>query len=150
MGGLIRHVKSVFWVSEELLAHPTYTKFSESHKDLIRSAILLHDMAKQGLNSNSTRTVTEHPLLVKEGLNPCEDMAEVEGVNMDEVKSKWDVICSLIETHMGPWTTDRETGKEVLSPPTSPDQWFVHLCDYIASRKIIEVDFVSRQPQFRN
>ena len=32
-------------------------------------------------------------------------------------------------------------GEEVLTPPTSESQKFVHMCDYLASRKFLEVKF---------
>src|SRR5690606_37415898 len=75
MGGLVRHIKSVFWISEELLSHPTYANFLPLEKDFIRSAILLHDMAKQGVSDvPANTTLTEHPLLVREHLNPVKDL----------------------------------------------------------------------------
>ena len=48
---------------------------------------------------------------------------------------------------MGIWTKDKETGKEVLKVPKTKAQLFVHMCDYLASRKIIEVDITAREPQ---
>jgi hypothetical protein len=142
MGGLVRHVKSVFWIAEELLAHPLYAPFTEDEKDEIRVAILLHDACKQGVEDDGSHTVTEHPLLVREALRPePEHPFEVEPVWL-----AWSRICDLIETHMGIWTRDKE-GKEVLDVPKTKAQLFVHQCDFLASRKIIEVEVTQRDEQ---
>ena len=49
-------------------------------------------------------------------------------------------MASAIKTHMGPWTTDY-SGNEVLERPQTKYQNFVHMCDYLASRKCILVPF---------
>ena len=41
---------------------------------------------------------------------------------------------------MGYWTTDYD-GNEVLEKPKTKYQNFVHMCDYLASRKCILVPF---------
>ena len=51
-----------------------------------------------------------------------------------------DLLCSVIKTHMGPWTTDYK-GEEVLEAPKTKYQNFVHMCDYLASRKFLLVPF---------
>lgn len=147
MGGLLRHVKSVFWIAEELLAHPLYAPFTDDEKDEIRVAILLHDACKQGVERNGSHTVTEHPLLVREHLKPM--FADVFTYSIGESligEETWSRICDLIETHMGIWTKDKD-GKEVLDVPKTQAQLFVHQCDFLASRKIIEVDIQSRDEQ---
>lgn len=42
---------------------------------------------------------------------------------------------------MGQWTSDYKTGKEVLEKPKTGIQNFIHMCDYLASRKSIEINF---------
>ena len=42
---------------------------------------------------------------------------------------------------MGEWNTDYKTKEEVLPLPESEMQKFTHLCDYLASRKMLEVNF---------
>ena len=51
-----------------------------------------------------------------------------------------DFVCDAIITHMGPWTKNYK-GEEVLSPPTTKYQRFVHMCDYLASRKFLDIKF---------
>lgn len=150
MGGLVRHVKSVFWIAEELLAHPLYAPFTDTEKDEIRVACLLHDCCKQGTEKDGSHTVTEHPLLVRDALDPFTEVlydASTEGMaRYTKDTEAWNHICDLIETHMGIWTKDKE-GKEVLDVPKTNGQLFVHMCDFLASRKIIEVDVTPREAQ---
>ena len=51
-----------------------------------------------------------------------------------------DFVADCIKTHMGPWITDYD-GNEVLEKPSTKYQNFVHMCDYLASRKFLEVEF---------
>ena len=51
-------------------------------------------------------------------------------------------ICTMIESHMGEWTVDPYTKKEVLPKPRTAEQRFVHMCDYLASRKFLDVKFL--------
>ena len=46
-----------------------------------------------------------------------------------------------ISSHMGQWNTDRKSSV-VLPLPTTKYQKFVHLCDYLSSRKFMNVKFV--------
>ena len=55
-----------------------------------------------------------------------------------------DLVCRCIETHMGPWTTNYK-GEEVLEEPKDKYQRFVHLCDYLASRKFLDVKFENNE-----
>jgi hypothetical protein len=144
MGGLIRHVKSVFWIGEELLSHPLYAPFTEDEKDEIRVAILLHDACKQGVENDGSHTAADHPLLVREALMPYNKYEDQ--VLLPDVVSAWSRICDLIETHMGIWTKDKD-GNEILDVPKTKAQLFVHQCDFLASRSFIEVDVTPRDAQ---
>lgn len=46
----------------------------------------------------------------------------------------------VIKTHMGIWTKDYN-GNEVLEAPKTKYQNFVHMCDFLASRKCLLVPF---------
>lgn len=150
IGGLVRHTKSVFAISEELLKHQLYSPFSNEEKDQIRIAILLHDACKQGTNKEGSYTVPEHPLLVREALDPVQGYAYTDDwsgtMEANTHDRMWSEICDLIETHMGVWNKDKE-GKEILDVPKTKAQLHVHMCDYLASRKSIEVDIVTREEQ---
>ena len=49
-------------------------------------------------------------------------------------------ICHVISSHMGPWNTNNYSNV-VLPKPESKFQRFVHMCDYLASRKFLDVKF---------
>ena len=46
-----------------------------------------------------------------------------------------------INSHMGKWNTDYRTKAIVLPTPKSKVDRFVHLADYLASRKCLEFNF---------
>ena len=131
-GGLVRHTKACVKIATELFRNDTVQNFTQEEKDLIIVALILHDTMKNGVN-NKGNTVTEHPLLVRK-LFDWVDMSEDDRVFKDKV-------ISLIETHMGSWNIDYKTKEEVLPKPSVKIQRFVHLCDYLASRKCLEVNF---------
>lgn len=57
---------------------------------------------------------------------------------LDEAgKEKLRKIVKLIETHMGQWTFVREG--EPLEKPSTRAQAFVHMCDFVASRKTFDI-----------
>ena len=64
------------------------------------------------------------------------DSSEI-GLSLDDAIFMTDEI----KTHMGPWITDYD-GNEVLEKPKTKYQNFVHMCDFLASRKCILVPFV--------
>jgi len=50
-------------------------------------------------------------------------------------------VCNLIETHMGQWNTNNYYPDIILPVPLTVNQQLVHLADYLASRKYLEVKF---------
>lgn len=127
-GGLYRHTCAAVKIANSLLELDSYkTNFTNDLQDCIRAALILHDTCKSGINWEYEYTCHEHPLLVKEL------MLQVLG----ECKFT-DAVDDLVKTHMGQWTTNKHS-KIVLPTPQSPAQLFVHTCDYLASRKFIEV-----------
>ena len=132
-GGLVRHTKAAVRIAYELYNTESVTgKFTDDEKDLMLFGILLHDGLKHG-KEESQYTVFEHPLVV------CDFIRE----NKDKLtltESEIDFITSVISTHMGPWTSDYK-GNEVLPKPTNKYQRFVHMCDFLASRKFLDIKF---------
>ena len=131
-GGLVRHTKAAVRIARELLNNPSLNDFTSDEEDLIIMALTLHDGLKSGL-VKSEYTLFEHPLLMSNYIK--ENKKELE-LNDDQIE----FVTSVIETHMGPWTKNYK-GEEVLSPPKTKEQKFVHMCDYLASRKFLEVNF---------
>ena len=131
-GGLVRHTKAAVRIAKELLDNPSLNNFNQNEKDLIIFALTLHDGLKSG-KVKSEYTLFEHPLLMSAFIKENKDDLELEE---DEI----DLVCRCIETHMGPWTKNYK-GEEVLSPPEDKYQRFVHMCDYLASRKFLDIKF---------
>lgn len=132
--GLVKHTKVAVRIAYELLLNDVISdKFTEEEKDLIIMALILHDGLKLGKEQDKY-TKFDHPLLISKYIME----------NSDKLKSSTDEIrklCSMIETHMGKWTIDPYTRKEVLPKPTTELQKFVHMCDYLSSKKFLAVEF---------
>ena len=132
-GGLLRHTKAAVRVAYELLSDPAIgDKYTDIEKDLMIMGLILHDGLKLGITKEKY-TRFDHPLLMAKYIE--ENKQELELSN-EELKLLQEVISS----HMGPWTTDYN-GNEVLPKPKSKYQNFVHMCDYLASRKSIIFQF---------
>jgi len=132
-GGLVRHVKATLVIAEDLFRNNTVQQFSDVNKDIVRVSLLLHDGLKCGYPQQN-HTVRTHPLDVCDYLKEIFDNAMKTSINPIVVLR----IISCIKSHMGEWNTDRD-GKEVLPKPYQEIPQFVHLCDYLASRKDIEI-----------
>lgn len=132
-GGLLRHSKAAMRIGYELLSDPSIgDKYTEKEKDLMLMALLIHDGLKSGMPKEKY-TRFDHPILMADFLM---DNEEALGLEVEEIEFLGDVI----KTHMGVWTKDYN-GVEVLERPVTKYQNFVHMCDYLASRKAILVPF---------
>ncbi len=132
-GGLLRHSKAAMRIGYELLEDPAIgDKYTSIEKDLMLAALLIHDGLKLG-NPKERYTRFDHPILMADFIEQEKDNLELSD---DERKLMEDVI----KTHMGVWTTDYN-GNEVLEKPKTKYQNFVHMCDFLASRKCILVPF---------
>lgn len=133
-GGLLRHTKAAVRISYELLNNPCIgDKYTEREKDLFIIALTMHDGVKHGIPKESY-TRADHPLLASKLIK--EHQNEFEMSNEDIL-----FICSVIESHMGPWNTHPYTKEEILPKPKDKYQNFVHMCDYLASRKFLDIKF---------
>lgn len=131
--GLVRHTKVAVRIAYEMFNDESITgAYSKNEKDLMLIALLMHDGLKSGLEK-SQYTKFEHPLLVCDYIKENKDKTEF---NDKEIQ----FICHVISSHMGPWTTNNYSNV-VLPKPESKFQRFVHMCDYLASRKFLDVKF---------
>ena len=132
-GGLVRHTKVAVRIAYELLNDESIGyQFKTEEKDMILMSLILHDGLKSG-NPKEKYTRFDHPIL----------MANYVLENKDKLKMSDEEVqlaSSVIKTHMGPWTTDYQ-GNEILEKPKTKYQNFVHMCDYLASRKAILFNF---------
>lgn len=132
-GGLVRHTKSAVRIAYELLEDPAIgNKYTQDEKDLMIISLMLHDGLKLG-KEQSKYTKFDHPLLVG-------DFIKENKANLNFTDEEINFLSDAIASHMGPWTKDYD-GNEVLPYPKTKYQNFVHMCDYLSSKKFLNVEF---------
>lgn len=132
-GGLLRHSKAAMMIGYELLSDPSIgDKYTNREKDLMLISLLVHDGLKLG-NPKEKYTRFDHPILMGKYILNNKDK-----FNLTEKDASF--MNDVIKTHMGPWTVDYN-GNEVLEKPKNKYQNFVHMCDFLASRKKLLVVF---------
>lgn len=132
-GGLVRHTKAVVRIAYELYNDESITGcFNQDEKDLMLIALVLHDGLKHGITKNEY-VVFEHPLIMGNYIKENQDKLTL-------TDNEIEFLANVISSHMGPWTKDYN-GNEVLPKPTNKYQKFVHMCDYLASRKFLNINF---------
>ncbi len=131
-GGLVRHTKAAVAIAIELFNDSSLNNFTDKEKDLIIFSLIIHDGLKCGIEKNEY-TCFDHPILIS---NFVRDNKNKLLLTDEEIN----FICECVETHMGPWTKDYQ-GNEVLKAPQNKHQRFVHMCDYLASRKFLNIKF---------
>jgi len=128
-GGLVRHTKAAVSFANNLF---NIYKLDNHTKDLIVISLLIHDGLKSGLVKEKYTRV-DHPLLISNYIKENKDKLEFTDEEIE-------FICQNVESHMGEWNTDFN-GNEVLPLPKNRYQKFVHMCDFLASRKFLNVEF---------
>lgn len=133
-GGLSRHVKSACKFANELLSNPIIGKpYTQRDKDLIIVALLIHDGLKYGKDKKEQYTRFDHPILASLYAKENKD-------NLNMSNEELEKMSAAVASHMGPWNTNQYSDV-VLPVPKAPMEKFVHMCDYLASRRFINLDF---------
>lgn len=131
--GLVRHTKVAVKIAKDLLDDDAINKaYTNNEKDLMLIALILHDGLKSGLQK-SEHTRFDHPILISNYIK--ENSSELT-LNEEEIN----FICDAITSHMGPWNINIHENI-ILPIPKTKYQRFVHMCDYLASRKYLNVNF---------
>ena len=131
--GLLKHTKVAVRIAKEFFTDESITgAYSNNEKDLIILALIMHDGLKSGFEK-SEYTKFEHPLLVCDFIKEHKDKLEL---NDKEIE----FLCHVISSHMGPWNTNNYSNV-ILPKPSSTHQRFVHMCDFLASKKFLDVKF---------
>lgn len=135
-GGLVRHTKAAVKIANSILNDADVYGWTQDDNDVAIAALLLHDGFKHGLN-HSKYTVHEHPLIAADFVR-----SKLDTVIDSDLESRYyyDSVAKAIATHMGRWNVSSRSDV-VLPLPETTGQDIVHLCDYLASRKFINVDF---------
>lgn len=133
-GGLLRHTKAAVRIAYELLNDPCIGgKYTNNEKDLMLIALTMHDSVKSGIPKEEY-TRFDHPLLAAKLIEENKSKLSFKDEEIDLIKR-------VIASHMGPWNTHPYTKEEVLPIPKDKYENFVHMCDYLASRRFINLEF---------
>ena len=132
-GGLVRHTKVAVRIAYEIIKTQSIGNvFTDDEKDLILISLMLHDGLKEGFPKEKY-TKFDHPILAA---NFVKDKANLTKLTSEEVK----LISTNISSHMGEW--NKSDYSDVTLPlPKNKYQKMVHMCDLLASRKFINVEF---------
>lgn len=132
-GGLVRHSKVAAKMAYELYQITPYDRlFSSLEKDVMILSLLIHDGLKKG-KVEEAYTRFDHPNLIAEFVLENKDKT---ALTDKEVA----FINHVVKSHMGKWNTNNYS-KVILDVPQDRFQYFVHMCDYLASKKFINVKF---------
>lgn len=131
--GLVRHVKVAVRLAKELLDNPCIgNKYTQNEKDVMIMTLILHDGLKSGLVHNRY-TQANHPTLIKNFVLENKD-------KLNLTDNELDLFSRCVEAHMGPWNTDYD-GNEILPKPKTKYENFVHMCDFLSSKRFLNVNF---------
>ena len=131
--GLVRHTKVAVRIAKEILDLEFSTNnFNTIEKDLVLMSLLIHDGLKSGLE-HSGHTCFEHPIIIADFILDNKDKLSLEA---NEIK----FLVEALKSHMGQWNRS-EYSNTVLPKPETKSQRLVHMCDYLASRKFLNVNF---------
>ena len=133
--GLVRHVKASVRIAIELFNDESIHKFSSIEQDLILMSLILHDGLKKGL-VESDYTSFNHPVIMAKFICDNKDKLFLS----DEYLM---IITNAISSHMGPWNTDK-IGNTLPLPSTALER-FVHMCDYLSSRRFLDIKFINNE-----
>lgn len=123
-GGLLRHTMAVATVAASIV-NLEYLQFNRMDKDLIIAACILHDSYKQGPTESGV-TIRTHPNVAARAIAQHGKETGHEHIA--------NIIAGLVLAHMGEWGNQK---------PGNKGQFIVHLADFIASRKFIDINWSS-------
>ena len=132
-GGLVRHTKVAVKIAHELLNNDSIGySFTNDEKDLMIIALIMHDGLKHG-KVKEKYVKFDHPILMANYIKENKDKTTLS-------ESEINFLSGIMSSHMGQWNTNPYSDV-VLPVPHNKYQRFVHMCDYLASRKFIDVKF---------
>ena len=133
VGGLLRHTKVAAIIGKEILnLEYTNSLYTDDEKDLLILGIILHDTQKLG-DPEEKYTRFDHPLLAAEFIENNKGKTEL---TEEEIK----LLKRVISSHMGQWNKSNYSHIE-LPKPSDKYEFFIHMCDYLSSKKFLDVKF---------
>lgn len=149
-GGLMRHVKAAVGIAHCMIETDIFKNMIfgvgadmpealEPYKDAAYAALILHDCCKPD-DTEKHGTRFDHPLLAAK-LFKEKAVKYINNENMEYMKEVVPMVHGAIASHMGEWNVAPYARGIVLPKPRTGIDQFVHLCDYLASRKFLIFDF---------
>lgn len=146
-GGLVNHIKAVTGICLSLMESDIFKDIVSGHdaiskyelqilKDSAIASCIIHDCMKPD-DTPEHKTCFEHPIKAAELFKEC---AKKYSDKDDNLFLIIDFVYGAVKSHMGKWCKS-DYSDEVLPTPATGLQTFVHLCDYIASRRFIDFNF---------
>ena len=152
-GGLMRHIKGAVGIAhcmieteifdkiamEKIQGVMGYDELREEYADAAYAALILHDCCKPD-NTAKHGTVFDHPVLAA---NLFKETAKkyITQDNMQYMKRVVPMVHGAIASHMGMWNTAPYARGIILPKPKNGIEVFVHMCDYLGSRKFLTFEF---------
>jgi hypothetical protein len=135
--GLLRHTKAAVRIAHELLENNTIGySFTDDEKDLMIISLIMHDGLKHGLVKDKYVRF-DHPVLMANYIKENKDKTTF-------TNNEINFISSVIASHMGEFNTNPYSDV-VLPLPKNKYQRFVHMCDFLASRKFLDIKFENNE-----
>lgn len=110
-------------------------------RDCMRCVAVFHDAVKCGWEK-SKHTVSEHPILAAKWVM---DTKVEHDISTDLKK----YIATMCIAHSGEWNKDR-SGKVIMPKPSLPEEFFIHECDYLASRADLDMTIPNELTEILN
>ena len=133
--GLAKHTVALLRILNHMFGVESIaSQFTSNERDLLRIAGIAHDMMKSGTQEDYEKnkyTKFDHPILAAKMIQSIDGLSKEEKIFIGKA------ICS----HMGQWNTDKRHPDITLPKPSDKYQIILHLADYLASRKDIEIKF---------
>lgn len=152
-GGLMRHIKGAVGIAHCMIETEIFDKIvtgkddgskllaerRNMYADAAYAALILHDCCKpDDTEKHSTRF--DHPVLAA---NLFKETARkyINQDNMQYMKNVVPMVYGAIASHMGQWNTAPYARGVILPKPKTGIEVFVHMCDYLGSRKFLTFEF---------
>ena len=131
--GLVRHTKVALKIAKDILSLEYMNNiFTNDEQDLLLIAIMFHDTYKLGVPKEKY-TRFDHPLLAASFIKDNQSKTTFTNKEIN-------IIAKTISTHMGQWNTNKYS-PITLPKPNDKYDFFVHMCDFLSSKKYLDVKF---------
>ena len=131
--GLVRHTKVALKIAKDILSLEYMNNiFTNDEQDLLLIAIMFHDAYKLGVPKEKY-TRFDHPLLAASFIKDNQSKTTFTNKEIN-------IIAKTISSHMGQWNTNKYS-PITLPKPNDKYDFFVHMCDFLSSKKYLDVKF---------